>query len=198
MARRPHKKLDSDWVLQPRIAALLQKKARRLAKSPGFTRSDEPDIEQELRLHLLAKTSKFNASRASLETFASRLLKHRIISLARRVGAKKCDYRRNDASLNDKIHDREGGSVELVDTIETLAGRRHTGQRVPSQDELKQLAIDVADTNRSQSAELRTFAALLSHVSEFAAAQVMGISRRRAAGHVAALRALYEERGLCA
>ena len=185
-----------NWVLNAEIAELVRRKARQLSKLRGFSLSDRPDIEQELMLELVKRASRYDSGRAKQTTFASRIIENKAASLVRTARAQKRTCHREAVSLNDTVHDDEGNQSEISQTIEESAGRRHTGQRVPSQASTAQLRIDVADANRQLPWELRRIAALLSHVPEFAAAEVLGISRRRASQHVATLRKLYQERGL--
>ncbi len=190
--RRP----NFDWVLDDKVSKLIRRKARQLSRSPGFSRSDEPDIEQELRAHLLAKASKFNAARSKVTTFAKRLIENKAASMARRVDAGMRSYRRNSISLNETVATAEGGISELSDLFDSSAGRRHTGQRTRSAAELANLRLDVADANSDLPPTLKTLAALLSHLPEYPAGQVLGMSRKQTARHVSALRELYEARGL--
>ncbi len=185
-----------DWVLKRGISALLRRKALELSRLREFSRSDESDLEQELTLHLLQKLKYFNPARAQLATFASRVLKNKAASLIRAARAEKRHYGRNVQSLNDTIRDSDGKEVELAQTFEESAGRRHTGQRGRREGELAQLRIDISETNRLLPVPVKEVAALLSHVPQFAVSQVLGISRRQTARHITTLRELYEACGL--
>jgi hypothetical protein len=195
MSSTPGAMPDNDWVLNPKVSALIRYKAKGLAKSKGFSRSDEPDIEQDLRLLLLQKAARFDSSRASIETFASRVIENAVKSMRRNVQLQKCDCRKK-VSLDAEVYDSAGKPSSVSQSADEFAGRRHTGQRRRSRAELSQLKLDVADANKRLSPALRDMAALLSHVSPFAAAGVMSISRRQAAVYVDTLRECYEERGL--
>jgi len=189
-------KLSKDWVCDPQIAKLVRDKAYELAKSPGFSRSDRPDIEQDLTFHLLRKSALFDPARAKPMTFASRLIENKAASMVRKIGAMKCTCRRNALSLNETVKDGEGRTIELAQTFEESAGRQHTGPRRRNEVDLAQLRLDLAQANETLPPRLRDMAARMCHVSQFAAAEVLGISRRQAAKHVAALRELYEIRGV--
>jgi hypothetical protein len=189
-------KPNFDWVLDEKVSKIIRRMARQLSRSPGFSRSDEPDIEQELRAHLLEKASKFNAARSKVTTFAKRLIENKAASIARKVDAGMRSYRRNSISLNVSIANAEDGISELADLLDSSAGRRHTGQRTRSSAELANLRLDVADANSNLPRTLKTLAALLSHLPQYAAGQVLGMSRKQTARHVTALRDVYESRGL--
>jgi hypothetical protein len=186
---------NTHWILEEPIASLISHVANKLSRSPGFSRSDRPDIEQELRLHLWRKAHKYNAARSKVTTFAKRLIENKAASLARKAAAQKRTFRCNGASLNEPVF-HDGRTVEQGDTLESAAGRRHTGQRVRSESEKSQLKLDVAEANSTLPPPVRLLAALMSHVPQFAAGQVLGMSRRQTARHMAELKAAYEARGL--
>jgi hypothetical protein len=188
--------MPDDWILSAPIDSLIRRKARALSHSPGFSRSDQPDIEQEFRLHLLGKAAKYDSVRSKRTTWAKRLIQNKAASIARKTDAKKCSYRRNSISLNELVADCDGSSTEMANLFDESAGRRHIGQRTRSDAELTRLRLDLAEANRNLPAPLKKLAALLSHVAEFPAGQVLGISRRQTRRQLEALRTLYEARGL--
>src|SRR5262245_11949011 len=96
---------SNDWVLDSQIDKLVRHKARTLAQSPGFTRSDQADLAQRLRLHLLQKATKYNSARGNRTSWANRVIENKAISMARKTDAKKRSYRRNTISLNEVIAD---------------------------------------------------------------------------------------------
>jgi hypothetical protein len=187
---------NTDWIFEVPVSGLIRRMARQLSRSPGFSRSDQPDIEQEFRLLLWRKAAKYNAARAKRETFAERIIKNKAASLAREMAAGKRSYRRNSVSLNETVSDMVGSPRELSDFFEESAARRHTGQRNRDMADLAILKQDVADTNHDLDPSLRIFAALLAHTSEYAAGQVLGMSRKQAARHLQALRIEYAARDL--
>jgi DNA-directed RNA polymerase specialized sigma24 family protein len=189
--------LSPDWILDPKISSLIRHKARRLARSGGFSRSDQADIEQELAIHLMSKSGSFDPNRAQAATFASRLIENRARSMHRAALMQKRDARRC-VSLNAPTFNKRGKATTLAECVDASVGRRHTGQRVRSELDARQLKFDVTEATKDLDSSLRDMAALLSHVSPFAAAEVMGISRRQAAEYVGALRESYLERGLVA
>ena len=188
---------DQDWISNAKVSFLIRRKARKLSRSRGFSRSDQPDIEQEFSLLLHKQSARFDPARAKAETFASRIIDNRARSLLREARTQKCGFGLTQY-LSDVVGHETGTPVLLEATVDDSAGRRHTGQRQRSQTELAQLKLDLSDANKTLAYPAKDLAALMSHVSQFAAAEVLGISRRQAAALVAKLRALYEERGLSA
>lgn len=186
----------SNWYTDPAIDLLVRRKAHELTTSPGFGTSDLRDLMQELLLHLHRKFKHFDPARAKPATFASRLIESKAASMLRAQRAQKRRGPSADVSLSASVDNRVGKTVELGSTIPDSAARRHTGQRRRSESELAQLRTDVAEINRALRPELKDLAALLGHVSQYAAAEVLGISRRQAANRVTELRTLYEDHGL--
>ena len=58
-----------DAFLNHYARSLIRIKARQLTRYPGFTRSDQKDLEQELWTMLLAQADQFDPDRASINTF---------------------------------------------------------------------------------------------------------------------------------
>jgi RNA polymerase sigma-70 factor (ECF subfamily) len=102
---------------------LIKYKAKRLVGRAGFVRSDQEDLEQELRLDLLRRLSSFDPSKATLHTFADRVVRHKIASIieARKAGVR--DYRRQQWSLNDPLKTPDGKPAERGDMLAEDAGR---------------------------------------------------------------------------
>jgi RNA polymerase sigma-70 factor, ECF subfamily len=185
-----------DWLLNDQVSSLIRHVAHALSRSTGFSASDREDIEQEIRIDLLKKVTKFDPSRSSPCTFAARVIQSNKKSMRRAIRRQKRDAT-DQVSIDAIMDDGRGGNpTTLAQTIEESDGRRHTGQRMPNATELHQLKLDVAEANINLPAELRQMAALLSHVRPFVAAHVMGVSRRSVAQFMETLRECYEARGL--
>lgn len=188
-------RLNDSWILGDKVSSLIRYWAGRVSNSSGFRRSDKPDIEQEFRVHLLKKAAKFDSSRAQHSTFAERIIKNKAKSMRRTAKRQIRDFRRN-ISLDAVIESDDSNSISLAQSIEEADGYRHTGQRALSAADRARLKLDIEEANKHLPSSLRDMSALLGHVSPFAAAEVMGISRRQAARYVDTLRECYEARGL--
>lgn len=129
-------------VLHPYAETLIKCKARRLVRRAAFVRSDQEDIEQELRLDLLRRLSSFDPSKATLNTFADRVVRHKIASIieARKAGVR--DYRRQ-CSLNEALQNADHKSTERGDTVDQDQVCRRTGPPSHSVEDLHDLAVDV-------------------------------------------------------
>lgn len=102
-------------------AQLIRFKAGKLTRSPGFNRSDLEDIEQNLRLDLLKRLPKYNASKAKPTTFASLVVKREIITIVRHRFAEKRTPLREEYSLDEEVIDRDGRLVARHQTTPEAA-----------------------------------------------------------------------------
>lgn len=94
-----------DLVLAESCQATIHHKAKRLIGRFGFTLSDLPDLEQEITIDLLRRSSDFDPKRSQWSTFASRCVDHRIVDIIR----SRCTDMRNPerACHIDDHHVRE-------------------------------------------------------------------------------------------
>lgn len=59
----------SDIVSNSFAASLIRRKARQLCQRPGFSRSDEDDLKQGMRLYLWSASRLFDSARGNVESF---------------------------------------------------------------------------------------------------------------------------------
>ena len=142
-------------VLHPYAENLIKYKARRLVGRAGFVRSDQEDIEQELRLDLLRRLSNFDPNKATLNTFADRVVEHKIASIieARKAGLR--DYRRQRCSLNDPLKTPDGKPAERGDMLDQDATLLRTGGANRPADERIDLRDDIRTVLAGLPPELR-------------------------------------------
>ena len=175
---------------------LIRQKARQLVRHPGFSKSDRPDIEQELAIELVQKFCQFDPARARETTFIARVIENKVVSLVRTRQAEKRHFRRNGKSLNETISDGEGGSVERAQTVDAANAKRHTGQVPRSDEEVARLKLDIDEVLETLPADLRKLAKMLTEMTEYAASRQLGKSRRQVANDVGRLRERFEDAGL--
>jgi len=134
---------------------IIKYKARQLVGRVGFTESDREDLEQEMLMDLLQRLPKYNPDRAQRNTFIARVVEHKIATIieARKVGLR--DYRLCNCSLNDRLEDEEGGSVERMETIDQEDYLRRTGRLSRPPAELRDLSLGVRKTIENLPLELR-------------------------------------------
>jgi len=97
----------------PTTENLIRKKARRLCQHPVFTPSDQPDNEQEQRLHLHKQGSKVDPSNGGQLKYVSITLDNLCVSIFRYRTAAKRTPEREECSLNDSVLDADGREVDL-------------------------------------------------------------------------------------
>ena len=162
--------------LTPYLTALIEVKARQLVGKTGYTQDDIKDIEQDLTQDLLERLPNFDPAKASLNTFADRVVGRRICNLLRDRQAAIRDYRREAFSLNAEIETDEG-SIERhefisQDEVDLLTGRydRPSAERAS-------LQMDLEAVLAGLSPELRQVADMLRTQSVAEVARELGIPR---------------------
>jgi len=124
--------IRSDVVSHPFTADLIRRKAAFLCRGPGFSRSDEEDLRQEMALYLWTKARLFDASRGTVEAFVSSALASWVGMEVRR---RKCDKRRGGfraISLEGTLVEYDGEPDSLAGVLGEADGMRRTGRRPAS------------------------------------------------------------------
>lgn len=134
---------------------LIEHKARHLVGRAGYTEDDRPDIEGDLTLDLLRRLPKFDPSRASRNTFIARVVEHGVARLIERREAPMRDARRCTASLNDRIEDDEGKSVERGELIDQDTYLETIGQSAMPVADRVALRLDLERVLATLTPELR-------------------------------------------
>jgi len=176
-----------------RVSRNIRVRAARLARSGVIPGMDAEDIEQDLRLDLLKRMARFDASRASFETFADRLIAHRIANLAATTAAKRAE--RSMKSLEAPIApDRADGSLTLADiTPEEAALHAPVNLGVVAANSLGQ---DVARLLHALSPGCRVVAIALGNMTAAEAARALGLHRSSVYARIARIRAVATSLGL--
>ncbi|RMD62843.1 MAG: sigma-70 family RNA polymerase sigma factor [Planctomycetota bacterium] len=175
---------------------IIKHKARQLVGRAGFTESDREDLEQEMMLDLLRRLPKYNPDRAQRNTFIARIVEHKVATIieARKAGMR--DYRLCTCSLNDRLKDDEGGSIERLETIDQEEYLRRTGKLSRPAAELQDLSIDLGSVIASLPPELRTLCERLQTESVTEISRDTGIPRGTIYESIKKLRAIFEDAGL--
>jgi len=175
---------------------IIKHKARQLVGRAGFTESDREDLEQEMMLDLLRRLPKYNPDRAQRNTFIARIVEHKVATIieARKAGMR--DYRLCTCSLNDRLEDDEGGSIERLETIDQEEYLRRTGKLSRPAAELRDLSIDLGRVIASLPPELRTLCQRLQTESVTEISRDTGIPRGTIYESIKKLRAIFEDADL--
>ena len=110
------KDVDPAWK-SPFARKCIRFTARRLVGRYGFTQADEEDLVQELTIHVLKQLPKYDADRASIKTFITRIVNNRASELVARTIAAKRDARCVIYSLNEPIDPSNTDGGERVDGL---------------------------------------------------------------------------------
>jgi len=126
----------SDVVSHPFTADLIRRKAMFLSRSAGFARAEEEDLRQEMALFLLTKADLFDASRGSIQAFATSVVTSWIgMEVRRRKGVK-----RRAAALTLSLDEEHPGSrtrrSSIGERMNDADGGRRTGTtpRTPAEE----------------------------------------------------------------
>lgn len=167
---------------------LVQCKARQLVGKAGYTHDDLKDIEQDLIRNLLACLPQFDPAKATLSTFADRVVGSRIVDLLRRRNAEMRHRGREAFSLNEEV-ETEDGSMEIGETVSQDEIDLRTGRYNRPAAERAHLQMDLGAVVAGLPPELRQVADMLRTQSVAKVASELGIPRRTfRLNHLAKLR----------
>ena len=175
---------------------LIKYKARQLVGRVGFTESDREDLEQEMVLDLLRRLPKFDPKRAGRNTFIARIVEHKVATIIEAQKAGMRDYRLCSCSLNDRLEDEEGRSIERMETINQEDYLRRTGKLSRPMSELRNLSIDLRSAVQTLPPELRELCKRLQTESVTEISRDTGIPRGTIYESIKKLRAIFEDAGL--
>ncbi|MBE3123871.1 MAG: hypothetical protein IMZ65_03630, partial [Planctomycetes bacterium] len=65
------------------VQTLIRIKARAVARQPGFSQSDQDDLEQDLAIHVLKQAHYFDPDRGSVRTFIARVVDSAVAMMLR-------------------------------------------------------------------------------------------------------------------
>ena len=177
---------------------LIRVKAKQVVRRPGFSRSDQSDVEQDLIVQLLCQAEHFDPHRGSLNTFIARVIDKAVATLVRDRGREK---RRpaGDAelqSLADQVPQSEGPPAPLASLISQVDLERRTGTASPSDAQLFELVHDVASVIPTLPPELQTVCRSLLTRNLTETETALGISRRALRTAIVLIREHFEVSGL--
>jgi RNA polymerase sigma factor (sigma-70 family) len=174
---------------QPRSAPVLDEatqeqiraKARQITRRPGISSADRGDLENDLTLHILARLSRFDPTKAKYARFVRILLAHAVATVLRDRRRRK---RRASISLEGLIRKVGDQANELVDPLSLTAAEEQAEE------------LDVAEVLASLPPRLRRVAKALKTHSVTAAAKRLRMSRTTLYSRLAELRAIFAAAGL--
>jgi len=187
-----------DAVLTACAESVIKHKARQLARRRDFSRSDEKDLAQDMRLHLLRRVHRFDPARSSYNTFVARVIDTWIATMLR-------DRRRRKRAAGLDAQSLEGTSVTQDEAPASLRDVLHPEQVVgrtaigPDEEAARrELIAAVARIVGSIPPPLPDICARLPDQSHAAIREELGLSRRQFDTAMALLRKTFEDAGLAA
>lgn len=126
----------SDVVSHPFTADLIRRKAMFLSRSAGFARAEEEDLRQEMALFLLTKADLFDASRGSIQAFATSVVTSWIGMEVRRRKVGKRRAAKRTLSLDEEQPGNAARRSSIRDRMNEADGGRRTGTtpRTPAEE----------------------------------------------------------------
>lgn len=178
------------------IMTLIRCKAQNLIGKAGYLPCDLKDIEQELFMHLITRLPKFDPAKATIETFADRLVERKIADLMRHNRAKIRDYTRRSFSLNEELENEEG-ITEIAETISQDEVDLRMGRYNCTMEERMQLQMDIKLVMAGLPPKLLKIAEMLQSQTLSEIARELGIPRSTLCeNHLVQLRKIFEEWGM--
>jgi DNA-directed RNA polymerase specialized sigma24 family protein len=182
----------------PYIQTLLTLKAWQLSRQPRFLGREQADLRQDLSVFVLRQAHQFDPSRASAQTFISRVVDSAFAMMVRaRRRVKRAEgFRAISLEGTFVGGDRGGHSETLLDIIQEEDLRRRYGGRTSDDPQRTDLALDVSAAMAGLSPEHRRVALCLCDAAPAAVARQLGISRRQVRKAIRAIREHFENAGL--
>jgi len=157
---------------------LIRVKARQLIRQPGFSRSDQDDIEQDLLLHLLGQVEHFDPTRGSFNTFVARVVDSAVAMLVRERRRQKRTPA-GDAilqSLEVMVDEPDGPPSPLWSIIGTPDLDRRTGAETRSAESIREQTEAIEHAIRTLPPDLRQICQSLRDRNRTDTARELGLS----------------------
>ncbi|UCC31266.1 MAG: sigma-70 family RNA polymerase sigma factor [Phycisphaerales bacterium] len=184
-----------DAVFTAYAQSLIRFKARQLSRKPGFSRTDEDDVAQELKAHLLAQAHHFDPNRGTANTFAAQVIRTAVAMLLRdrRRQKRAADFAAISLERTHARPDEEVVSLREVLTEWDL--RRRIGTAASEHDRAELIAA-VVEAVRSLPASDQEICQRLIGGTMTSVARDLGVSRRQVRKAVERIRRHFEASGL--
>jgi len=173
---------------------IIAAKARRLIRQRKFHSQDYEDLVQELTLEWLRYRPLFDPRRASLSTYATRVINNRIAALIRHRKAVKRDRGGPMLSLDRLVKDPGDGRARLGDVLSDEDVRFRVG--AAQNERRRDLAVDVSALLAVLPDALRALAVQLQTMTITGVSRLTGVPRSTVYESVGKLRRHFAAAGL--
>lgn len=175
---------------------LIHRVAGRMVGKTGLLPDDIPDLQQDLWLELLSRLPSYRPERGGPRAFITLVVRNGAASILKARTAAKRGKGRPCLSLNREYEDDDGRSVELHETITVDDYLRRTRGTVRSEEDRRDLALDVRRSVDKLPPIDRDICLMLIDESICGVARVVGIPRWTLRDLIKRLREISEEAGL--
>ncbi|MCA9259623.1 MAG: sigma-70 family RNA polymerase sigma factor [Planctomycetales bacterium] len=174
---------------------IIRRKVNQLIGRAGFTQQDREDLEQDLFVRVLQSLPKFNPDQAHRNKFITTVVERYVANILRNKQAEKRDHRRI-SSLNVMIEITEEGPTELAQTIGNRELDARLGRHRRAEEELTQLAFDLADVMSTLPESWRKLLELRKSRTMQEVADEMGVPRTTLNDWMRRIRQRFEKAGM--
>jgi RNA polymerase sigma-70 factor, ECF subfamily len=177
------------------IRGIIKRKVNQLIGRAGFTLQDRESLEQELFARVLQSLPRFNPDVAHRNKFVTAVVERYVANMLRNKKAEKRDYRRI-TSLNVTIEITDEGPTELSQTIADRELDARLGRERRSEQDLNELALDMAAVMSTLPDAWRTMLELRKSRTMVEIAELMGIPRTTLNDWMRRIRQRFEKAGM--
>lgn len=182
-------------VLNDYAKKLIRFKARQLIQRAGFSQTDQADVEQDMTLHLLSKAELYDPSRASINTFMTRVVDSAAGMILRHRRRLKRAAGFTAPSLDSTTWTSEGEAAPVRERITDDHVRRRTGARSRDAADDHEQAEAVEHALQRMPENLRDLCRRLMNGTVTSVARDLGASRRQVHSRIARARKYFEDAG---
>jgi RNA polymerase sigma-70 factor (ECF subfamily) len=174
---------------------IIRRKINQLVRRSGFSQQERNDLEQDLLVRVLQSLPKFDPDQAHRNKFITTVVERYVANILRDRGAGKRD-RRGRISLNVMIDGGEEGPTELLQTIGDRELDARLGRDRREEDELRQMAIDMAEVISTLPDSWQTLLELRKSRTMQQVADEMGVPRTTLNDWMRRIRQRFENAGM--
>jgi RNA polymerase sigma-70 factor (ECF subfamily) len=174
---------------------IIRRKVKQLIGVAGFTKQNREDLEQELFARVVQSLPKFDPDQAHRNKFVTTVVERYVANILRNKRAAKRDDQ-GVTSLNVMIEITEEGPTELAQTIGEREMDSRLGRDRRSEEELTQLALDLADVIATLPESWQTLLELRKTQTMQEVADEMGVPRTTLNGWMRRIRQRFEKTGM--
>lgn len=177
------------------IRGIINRKVNQLIGRAGFTSQDRESLEQEMLARVLQALRRFNPDISHRNKFVTAVVERYVANMLRNKKAGKRDYRRI-TSLNVSIEITSEGLTEFSQTIGDREFDARLGRERRSEQEINQLAMDMAEVMSTLPETWRTMLELRKSRTMVEVAEAMDVPRTTLNDWMRRVRQRFENKGM--